>query len=96
MALLINNTKFKNTDVTTPQLYSRIQFMAFPDGKKTGVKLFTALNKQGALNWQLIETDLPEQLVFEMAEGQTQDLATIHQLVKTELETKGFEVTIQL
>jgi hypothetical protein len=96
MALLINNAKFKNTEVTAPQIYARLQYVALPDGKTTAVSFLTGLNKAGALAYESIATNLPEQLKIVIPDGQAQDLATIHEVVKTELETKGFEVTIDL
>ena len=96
MALIINNAKFKNTQVTAPQIYARLQYVAYLDGTTTNVTLIASDNKANALHNKRIATDLPEQVIIVLAEGQVQDLATIHEAVKTELETKGFEVTIDL
>lgn len=96
MALLINNAKFKNTEITAPQIYARLQYMAYLDGKTTNVQLIASDNKANALQNKRIATDLPEQIVVTLADGQVQDLATIHDAVKTELETKGFQVTIDI
>ena len=96
MALLINNAKFKNTTVSAPQVYARLQYVALADGKKTSVSLLTGLDKQSALTWNGIVTNLPEQFLLEMAENEIQDLLVIHNKVKSELEKEGFEVTIDL
>lgn len=96
MALLIKNAKFKNTSIDAPQIYSRLQFVALADGKKTSVALFTGLHKESVLSWETIATNLPEQILLEMAENEKQDLLVIHNKVKAELESKGFEVTIDL
>ena len=98
MALLVNNAKIKNTELTAPEIYVRLQYTAMPDGKKTTVLLLTGLNKELALTYQEIATNLPKGINLEMAEGQLQDLATIHELVKAHLEglDLGLEVTIQL
>jgi hypothetical protein len=96
MALLINNAKFKNTTVSAPQVYVRLQYVALADGKKTSVVLLTGLDKQSALTWNGIVTNLPEQFLLEMAENEIQDLLVIHNKVKSELEKEGFEVTIDL
>ena len=96
MALLINNAKFKNTEIEAPQIYVRLQFVAFADGKTSSVQLLTGLNKQEALAWQSVSTNLPEQIFVNMKESESQDLATIHNAVKAKLEAEGFEVTIDL
>jgi hypothetical protein len=96
MGLLINNAKFKNTTIATPQVYARLQYVAMLDGKTTNVQLIVSDSKANSLQNKRISTDLPEQLLIVLADGQTQDLATIHDAVKAELEAKGFEVTIDL
>lgn len=96
MALLINNAKFKNTTVTAPQVYVRLQYVALADGKKTSVSLLTGLDKESTLSWKTLSTNLPEQFLLEMAENEIQDLAVIHNKVKSELEKDGFEVVISL
>lgn len=96
MALLVNNAKFKNTEVTSPEVYVRLQYVALADGKKVSVALLSGLNKENALAYNSIATNIPENLLIELPEGQVQDLATIHNVVKTELEAKGFTVTIDL
>jgi hypothetical protein len=95
MALLVSNTKIKNTEIEAPQLYVRLQYVAMADGKKTQVLLRSGLNKEAVLNWETVATNLPESISLEMGE-QKQDLEVIHNLVKAELETKGFEVVIDL
>lgn len=96
MGLLINNAKFKNTTIATPQIYARLQYVALLDGKTTNVQLVVSDNKANAIQNKRIATDLPEQIIIILADGQSQDLATIHTAVKAELESKGFEVTIDL
>ena len=96
MALLINNAKFKNTEIVAPQIYVRLQIFNKPNGKESGVALLTGLDKEGALAYKSIATDLPEQVLVSIPDGQAQDLVTIHELVKAELEAKDFQVTIDL
>ena len=96
MALLVKKTKFKNTEVEAPELYVRLQYLAKADGLRTSVMLMSGLTKEDALSWKKVDTDLPEQIILEMAENEQQDLSVIHQKVKTELEIKGFEVVINL
>ena len=96
MGLLINNAKFKNTTIATPQVYARLQYVAMLDGKTTNVQLIVSDTKENAIANKRIATDLPEQLLIVLSAEQTQDLATIHDAVKIELEAKGFEVTIDL
>jgi len=95
MALLVSKTKFKNTEIEAPQMYVRLQYVAMADGLKTSVMLKSGLTKESALSWETVATDLPENLTVEMGE-QKQDLDVIHNLVKAELEAKGFEVVIEL
>ena len=95
MGLLVSKTKFKNTEIEAPQMYVRLQYVAMADGKKTQVLLKSGLNKEAVLNWETVATNLPENLMVEMGE-QKQDLDVIHNLVKAELEAKGFEVVIDL
>tara|TARA_R110000803_G_scaffold69326_1_gene131650 strand:+ start:17161 stop:17460 length:300 start_codon:yes stop_codon:yes gene_type:complete len=95
MALLVSNTKIKNTEIEAPQLYVRLQYVAMPDGLKTQVLLRSGLNKEAVLNWETVATNLPESMMLEML-GLKQDLDVIHNLVKTELEKQGFEVVIDL
>lgn len=98
MALLVKNAKFVNTEVTAPEVYVRLQYLAMANGTTASVALMTGLDKAGALAYAAIPVNLPEQLLVNVEEGQAQDLATIHNLVKTNLEALelGFEVTIQL
>jgi len=95
MALLVSNTKIKNTEIEAPQLYVRLQYVAMADGKKTQVLLRSGFNKEAVLNWETVATNLPESLSIEMGE-EKQDLDVIHNLVKVELEKQGFEVVIDL
>lgn len=96
MGLLITNAKFKNTEISAPELYARLQYFCLLDGKKVNVKLVVSTNKADALAWKEIPTNLPESLSVILGENESQDLATIHNAVKAELESKGFEVTIDL
>ena len=96
MGLLINNAKFKNTTIATPQIYARLQYVAMLDGKTTNVQLVVSDSKENAIQNKRISTDLPEQIILVLVEGQSQDLAIIHTAVKAELESKGFEVIIDL
>ena len=95
MALLVNKAKIKNTEIEAPQLYVRLQYVAMADGLKTQVILRNGLTKADALAWKEVSTNLPESISLDMGE-QKQDLDVIHNLVKAELEAKGFEVVIDL
>lgn len=96
MGLLITNAKFKNTEISAPELYARLQYFCLLDGKKVNVKLVIATNKAEALAWKEIPTNIPESLIIVLGESESQDLATIHNAVKAKLEAEGFEVTIDL
>lgn len=96
MALLIDNAKIKNTEISAPQIYTRLQYIAVADGKKVQCVLLTGLNKADALAYKTIATNIPENLALTMDENQNQDLATIHEVAKAKLEELGFVVTIDL
>lgn len=96
MALLISKSKFRNTDIEAPQLYARLQYMCPADGTKANVNLLIALNKNAALTNKTVATDIPEHMLVDIPSDQNQDLTTVHELVKENLESKGFEVIIQL
>jgi hypothetical protein len=96
MALLVKNTKFKNTEILTPEIYVRIQYVALSDGKKTNVTLLESINKNNFLNNNFISTDLPKSFTLNMLNTESQDLLVIHNKVKNELELLNFIVTIDL
>ena len=98
MSLLVKNAKFKNTEVTAPEVYVRLQYVAQADGKKVSVALLSGLDKAGALSWKTVPTNIPENLLVEVAEGANQDLAVVHDLVKSALVALdlGLDVTINL
>lgn len=96
MALLVSKSKFRNTEITAPELYVRLQYTCPADGTKANVNLLVGLDKQSTLTNKLVATTIPEFTIATIPTGQNQDLLTIHELVKSELELKGFEVTIQL
>jgi hypothetical protein len=96
MALLVKNAKFRNTEITAPELYVRLQYTCPADGTKANANLLVGVDKQATLTIKLIATNIPEYLSVIIPEGQSQDLAVVHTLVKADLESKGFVVTIQL
>lgn len=96
MSLLVKNTKFKNTEILTPEIYVRIQYVALSDGKKTNVTLLESINKDNFLNNNFISTDLPKSFTLNMLNTESQDLLVIHNKVKNELELLNFIVTIDL
>lgn len=97
MALIVKKTQFKNTSVDVENVYVRIQFMAMPNGKNVGSILQSYQSKVDYENRKTIETEVPNNIQFELdTETQVQDVATVHQVVKSKLEELGFEVTIEL
>lgn len=98
MALLISKSKFRNTQVAAPKLYARLQYTCPAEGTKANVNLLIGVDKQAALTNKLIATNIPEYLQVLIPEGQNQDLAVIHTLVKASLEALdlGLEITIDL
>jgi hypothetical protein len=96
MALLVSNSKFKNTTVEAPEMYVRLQYLALANGKNTSIILNTYLNKEAYKSNLTVDTNIPSQLLLVLEENQTQDLAVIHEIVKTELENLGFTVIIDI
>lgn len=98
MSLLVKNAKFKNTEVVAPEVYVRLQYTALADGKKASVLLMSGLDKAGALSWKTVPTNLPDQVVVQLIEGESQDLAVIHEAVKAHLLglDLGLDVTVNL
>lgn len=98
MSLLVKNAKFKNTEVVAPEVYVRLQYTALADGKKASVLLMSGLDKAGALSWKTVPTNLPDQVVVQLIEGESQDLAVIHEAVKAHLLELdlGLDVTVNL
>jgi len=96
MALLIDNAKIKNTEISAPQIYARLQYIAVADGNKVQCVLLTGLNKADVLAYKTIATNIPENMPLVLDATQNQDLATIHEVVKSKLEELGFGVTIDL
>jgi len=54
------------------------------------------LNKADVLAYKTIATNIPENMPLVLDATQNQDLATIHEVVKSKLEELGFVVTIDL
>jgi hypothetical protein len=96
MALIVKNAKFKNTEVTAPEIYIRIQFTAMADGKRTMAMLLSGLNKELALSMKEVETNIPKNLILELEENQSQDLATIHEVVKEKLLSIDADLEIDI
>ncbi len=98
MALLVNNAKFVNTEVTAPEVYVRLQYTSLADGKKVSARLMTGLDKEAAMSFKAVPVNFPDTVLVEVAEGANQDLAAVHAAVKANLEALelGLEVTVQL
>ena len=95
MALLISNSKFQNTDVDVDS-YVRVEFFAFKNGQTMNIRLYSYKSKEGFDLGKEIVTDIPSALVVNILAEEKQDLLTAHNYAKTELEAKGFNVTISL
>ncbi len=95
MALLISNSKFQNTNVNVDS-YVRVEFFAFKNGQTMNIRLFSYESKEQFDLGKEILTDIPGILVVNILAEEKQDLLTAHNYAKTELEAKGFEVTILL
>lgn len=96
MALLVSNSKFKNTNVEAPEMYVRLQYLALANGKNTSVVLNAYLNKEAYKTNLFVDTTIPSQLLIQLEENQTQDLQVIHELVKTKLEELGLTAIIDI
>jgi hypothetical protein len=96
MALLLNNCTIKNTELAIENVYGRVQFVANMDGKTTPCSISYYENKEAFAENKSILVNAPDIFLLIMEDGEVQDLSTIHSLLKTKLEDKGFEVTIEL
>jgi hypothetical protein len=102
MALIINATEtaklsVQGMNIELTSIYARIKWQCLIDGKSISYGLIPFLDKENYKN----ENPCPVTFQggaggFVLQEGQVQDLQTIHELVKAELEAKGFVVTIDL
>lgn len=102
MALIITATEnakltVKGLNIDLPSVYARIKWQSPIDGKSVQYGLVPFLDKENFKN------DNPCPVAFQggtggfaLEAGQEQSLEVIHNLVKAELEDKGFEVTVQL
>lgn len=96
MGLIVNNAKFQNTEINAPQIYLRLQWIAQANGFSTSVVFLSGLDKQGSINYQQIDTNIPKNMQIQLEAGQSQDLLTIHEVCQTKLQELGFVVTIDL
>jgi hypothetical protein len=102
MALIITATEtakltVEGLNIELPSVYTRINWQAPASGKNVQYSLIPFLDKE---NFK-VDNAAPVTFAggaggFALAEGQEQSLQVIHELVKAELETKGFSVTIEL
>ena len=102
MALIITATEnakltVKGLNINLPSVYARIKWQSPIDGKSVQYGLVPFLDKENFKN------DNPCPVAFQGGTGgfllesnQEQSLEVIHNLVKAELEDKGFTVTIDL
>jgi hypothetical protein len=97
MALIVNNAKFKNSDVEV-QTYTRLEFNSRKNGKEMLIVLFSYASKDAFVNnnENEIEVNLKKIINASLAENETQSLEIAHNYAKAELEALGFEVTIDL
>jgi hypothetical protein len=102
MALIITATEnakltVKGLNIELPSVYARIKWQSPIDGKTVQYGLIPFLDKENFKN------DNPCPVTFQggvggfvLEAGQEQSLEVIHNLVKAELEDKGFEVTVEM
>jgi len=95
MALLIDNAKFENTDVTT-SCYVRLQYQALKNGRTALVWLFPYISHTGYTENKEIHTNLPKTLNITVGVDEQQNLDVIHTHTKTALEAAGYNVIIDL
>jgi hypothetical protein len=97
MALIVSNAKFKNSEVEV-QTYTRLEFNSRRNGKEMLIVLFSYASKDSFVDniENEIDVDLKKIINATLADGETQSLETAHSYAKTELESLGFEVTIDL
>jgi hypothetical protein len=103
MGLIISSTEEKQINikdlsgqvVPTESVYSRIESAARIDGKTVECAFgYTTISKEAfKLGAPFIATDIPSNCSGEVL---VQDHASIHELVKTHLESLGYSVVIDL
>lgn len=96
MGLIVETAKIRNTEIDITNVYVRLQYVALADGINCMVNLTGYPSKELYTTLKQVETNIDPNLRVTCGEGQVQDLLTVHELVKTALEGKGFTVTIDL
>lgn len=102
MALIITATEnakltVKGLNIDLPSVYARIKWQSPIDGKSLQYGLVPFLDKNNFKNNNSCPITFDGGAGgFVLEAGQEQSLEVIHNLVKAELEAKGFEVSIEL
>lgn len=97
MALIVNNAKFKNSDVVV-STYTRLEFNSRRNGKEMLIVLFSYASKESFADniENEIDVNLKKIINATLADGEIQSLETAHNYAKAALEDLGFEVTIDI
>lgn len=102
MALIIKATKDKTitiagTDLTIPQVYGRIEFVARANGTSLEIATTTFVSKQTFEEGKPVFTDIPSgNINATIALTEEQSLETAHKYGKLAYEQLGYEVIIDL
>lgn len=102
MGLIIKETKDKKitisgTNINIPQIYGRISFVGYADGKilEIGIGLFAS--NETFKNNQPIFTNIPAgNLKIELLPNENQTIENAHKYMKKAIEDLGFIVEIDL
>jgi hypothetical protein len=97
MALLIKSTDdsklyLRGTDIVLDELYARVQFTGYPDGKKIEACLSYYQTKEKYLENKYLPIDMVANYYFNIGEFETQSLLTVHEHLINLISEFGYEV----
>lgn len=97
MALLIKSTEeskiyLRNTDIVLDEIYVRVQFTAYPDGKKIEACLSYYQTKEKYLENKYLPIDMDANYYLELNEGEQQTNEVVHLHLVDILNDLGYDV----
>jgi hypothetical protein len=103
MALIIISTQnnpihVQGTSIELTSVYTRLEYSCRPDGVTIEIAFYTYADYAGYLVASYLPTDLPLSNLTQDIDilTQIQDLSTVHDIAKANLESRGYIVTIDL
>lgn len=96
MGLIIETAKIRNTEIEIQNVYVRLQYVALANGVNCIVNLTCYPSKEQHSTLKIVETNIDQNMNVACGEGEVQNIDVVHNLVKAQLENKGFTVSIDL